>query len=77
MSSNHHQIFDYLFKKASETHSHSTRHATAYLVFLPQAHINEYGKFSMTYQNAFTWNDLENKPGTDMLEESNSKSKLL
>ena len=30
---------------------------------------------AITYQAASTWNDLQNKPNIDMLEESNSKVK--
>ena len=55
LSKNHLPIFENFFKKASETRSYSTRHAT--------------------YQTAYTWNDLQNKLGINMLEESNSKVK--
>ena len=70
-------MFENLFKKASETHSYSTRHATANSVFLSQPKTGQYGKFSITYQTVYTWNDLQNKLGINMLEESNSKVKLL
>ena len=72
---NHLPIFENLFKKASETHSYSTRHATKNSVFLPQPQTDQYRKFSITYQAASTWNDLQNKLEINMLEESNSKVK--
>ena len=68
-------IFENLFKKASEAHSNSTRHATKTSVLLPQPTTYHYGKFSITYQVASTWNDLQDKLDIDMLEESNSKVK--
>ena len=75
LSNNHLPIFENLFKKASEAHSYSTRHATKNSVFLPQPQADHYGKFSITYQGASTLNDLQNKLDIDMLEESNSKVK--
>ena len=33
------------------------------------------GKFSITYQIVYTWNDLQNKSAINMLEQSNSKVK--
>ena len=70
---NHLSIFETFFKKASETHSYSTRHATTNLVFLPQPQTDQYGKFFITYQTASTWNELY-QLGINMLE-SNSKLK--
>ena len=64
-----------MFKKANETHSYSTRHATKNSVFLPQPQPDQYGKFSITYQAASTWNDLQNKLDINIPEESNSKVK--
>ena len=75
LSNNHLPIFENLFKKASEAHSYSTRHATKNSVFLPQPQADHYGKFSITYQGASTLNNLQNKLDIDMLEESNSKVK--
>ena len=49
LSNNHLPIFENLFKKASETHSYSTRNATKNSVFLPQPQTDQYGKFSITY----------------------------
>ena len=72
---NHLPIFENSFKKASETHSYSTRHATANSVFLLQSQTDQYGEFSITYQTAYTWNDLQNKLAINMLEQSNSKVK--
>ena len=72
LSNNHLPIFENLFKKA---HSYSTRHATKNLAFLPQPEADHYGKFSITYQAASTWNYLQNKLDIDMLEQSNSKFK--
>ena len=74
---NHLPIFENLFKKASETHSYSTGHATKNLVFLLQPQTDQYGKFSITYQatSTCTWNDLQNKLDINMLEESNSQVK--
>ena len=68
---NHLPIFENVFKKASKAHSYSTRHATKNSVLLLQPQTDHYGKFSITYQAASTWNDLN----IDMLEESNSKVK--
>ena len=75
LSNNHLPIFKNLFKKANETHSYSTRHATKNSVFLPQPQPDQYGKFSITYQAASTWNDLQNKLDINIPEESNSKVK--
>ena len=75
LSNNHLPIFENLFKKASETNSYPTRHATGNSVFLPQPKTDQYGNFSITHQTAYTWNDLQNKLGINMLEESNSKVK--
>ena len=72
---NHLPIFENLFKKASETYSYWTRHATANSVFLPQPQADQYGNFSIKYQTTSTWNDLQNELGMNMLEESNSKVK--
>ena len=72
---NHLPIFENVFKKASKAHSYSTRHATKNSVLLLQPQTDHYGKFSITYQAASTWNDLQNKLDIDMLEESNSKVK--
>ena len=72
---NHLPIFENLFKKASETHSYSTRHAIANSIFLPQPQTDQYGKFSIKYEIASTWNDIQNKLGINMLEERNSKVK--
>ena len=77
LSNNHLPIFANFYKKASETHFHSTRHATTNLIFLPQSQTDQYGKFSITYQTAFTWNGLQNKLGLNVLEESNSKVKTV
>ena len=71
LSKNHLPIFENVFKKASKAHSYSTRHATKNSVLLLQPQTDHYGKFSITYQAASTWNDLN----IDMLEESNSKVK--
>ena len=48
--------------------SYSTRHATN-SVFLPQSKTDQYGKFSIKYQAASTWNYLQNKLDINMLEE--------
>ena len=61
--------------EASKAHSYSTRHTTKNSVFLPQPQTDHYGKFSIAYQAATTWNDLQNILDIDMLEESNSKVK--
>ena len=69
-------FFCFFFKKASKTHSYSTRHATTNLVFLPQLQKDhQYGNFCIAYELASTWNDLQNKLGINMLEKSNSKIK--
>ena len=53
LSNNHLPIFENFFKKAKkQTHSYSTRNATATSVFLPQPQTDQYGKLSMTYQTA-------------------------
>ena len=70
---NHLSIFEIFFKKARETHFSSNGHASTSLVFLPQPQIDQYRKFSITYQRASTWNDLY-KLGMNMLT-SNSKVK--
>ena len=75
LSNNHLPIFENVFKKASKTHSYSTRHATKNSVLLPQPQTDHYEQFPITYQAASTWNDLQNKLDIDMLEESNSKVK--
>ena len=75
LSNNHLPIFESLFKKASGTDSYSTRHATKISLFLPQPQRDQYGKFSITFRAASTWNDLQNKLDRNMLEESNSKIK--
>ena len=58
---NHLLIFENLLKKASAAHSYSTGHATKNAVLLPQPQTDHYGKCSITYQAASTWNNLQNK----------------
>ena len=58
---NHLPIFENLLKKASAAHSYSTGHATKNAVLLPQPQTDHYGKCSITYQAASTWNNLQNK----------------
>ena len=51
-SNNHLLIFKKLFKKASETHSYSTRYATPDSVFLPQPQTNQYGESNSKVKTA-------------------------
>ena len=62
LSNNHLPIFENVFKKASKAHSYSTSHANQKLgITTLQPHTDHYGKFSIPYQAASTWNDLQNK----------------
>ena len=77
LSDDHLSIFKNTFKKSNETHSHSTRHATRNSVTVPHPQTDHYGKFSITYQAATQWNELQNRLEIDMLEQSNEKLKTI
>ena len=75
LSNNELPIFKDFFKKTTQSHSHLTRHAARNSVNLPQPQTDQYGKYSILYQTAATWNKLQDKLEIDMLEESKEKVK--
>ena len=75
LNDNHLTIFKNVFEKSTQAHSYTTRHAVRNSVVLPRPKTDQYGKFSVTYQTASLWNDLQNKLGINMMEENNAKRK--
>ena len=60
LSANQMSIFNNIFKKANEVHSHNTRHTSRNTVGIPQPVMEGYGRYSFRFQAATTWNILQN-----------------
>ena len=60
------------FKKTNEIHKHNTRHTSRNTVELPQPMTESYGRYSVRFQAATTWNNLQNIIPIDMLSENYS-----
>ena len=60
------------FKKNNEIHKHSTRHTSRNTVELPQPMTENYGRYSVRFQAATTWNNLQNIIPIDKLSENYS-----
>ena len=72
LSANQIPIFNNFFKKTNEIHSHNTRHTSRNTVELPQPMTESYGRYSVRFQAATTWNNLQNILPIDMLSENYS-----
>ena len=75
LAGNHIPVFEKVFMKTSETCRHRTRHSSKNTVVLPQPKTENYGKTSVFYQAALTWNNMKNAFPIDLVEENNSKVK--
>ena len=65
-------ILNNFFKKTNEIHRHSTRHTSRKTVELPQPMTESYGRYSVRFQAATAWNNLQNIIPIDMLSENYS-----
>ena len=72
LSPNQIAIFNNVFKKTNEIHRHNTRHTSRNAVELPQPITESYGRYSVRFQAATTWNNLQNIILIDMLSENYS-----
>ena len=72
LSANQIPIFNNFFKKTNEIHRHNTRHTSRNTVELPQPMMESYGRYSVRFQAATTWNDLQIIIPIDMLSENYS-----
>ena len=52
--------FKNYFKKAKEIHRHNTRHTSKDTVEIPQPTTETYGSYSICFQAATTWNNVQN-----------------
>ena len=52
--------FKNYFKKAKESHRHNTRHTSKDTVEIPQPTTETYGRYSIRFQAAITWNNIQN-----------------
>ena len=59
--------FKNYFKKAKEIHRHNTRHTSKDTVEIPQPTTETYGRYSIHFQAATTWNNMRNSLPIDML----------
>ena len=55
--------------------THRTRHSLRNTVVLPKPKTENYGKTSVFYQAALTWNNMQNVLPLDLVEETNGKVK--
>ena len=75
LAENHIPAFENMFMKTSETHRHRTRHSLRNTVVLPQPKTENYGKTSVFYQAALTWNNMQNVLSIDLVKKTKSKVK--
>ena len=75
LAGNQMPVFKNVFMKTSETHRHRSRYSLRNTVVLPQSKSENYGKPSVFYQAALTWNNMQNVLPIDLVEETNSKVK--
>ena len=67
LSANEIPILNNFFKKVNEIHRHNTRNTFRNRVELPQPMTESYGRYSVRFQAATTWNNLQNIIPIDML----------
>ena len=72
LSANQIPIFNNFFKKTNEIHRHNTRHTSRNTVVLLQPMTESFGRYSVRFQAANTWNNLQNILPIDMLSEDYS-----
>ena len=72
LSANQMPIFNNFLKKPNEIHRHNTRHTSRNTAELPQPMTESYGRYSVHFQAATTWNNLQNIIPIDMLSENYS-----
>ena len=70
VSANQIPIFNNLFIKTNEIHRHNSRHTSRNTVEHPQPMTESYGRYSVRFQAATTWNNLQNIIPIDMLTEN-------
>ena len=75
LAGNHIPVFENVLMKTSETHRCRTRHSLRNTVVLPQPKTENYGKTSVFYQEALTWNNIQNFLLVGLVEETSSKVK--
>ena len=63
--------FKNYFKKAKEIHRHNTRHTSKDTVEIPQPTTETYGRYSIRFQAATTWNNMQNALLINMLSSYN------
>ena len=63
--------FKNYFKKAKESHRHNTRHTSKDTVEIPQPTTETYGRYSIRFQAATTWNNMQNALPINMLSSYN------
>ena len=70
--------FKNYFKKAKESHRHNTRHTSKDTVEIPQPTTETYGRYSIRFQAATTWNNMQNALPINMLSSYNkTKNNLI
>ena len=72
LSANQIPIFNNFLKKPSEIHRYNPRHTSRNTVELPQPITERYVRYSVRFQAATTWNNLQNIIPIDMLSENYS-----
>ena len=63
--------FKNYFKKAKASHRHNTRHTSKDTVEIPQPTTETYGRYSIRFQAATTWNNMQNALPVNMLSRYN------
>ena len=72
LSANQIPIFNNFLKKNNEIHRHNTRHTSRNTVEPPQPMTESYGRYSVRFQAATTWNNLQSLIPIEMLSENYS-----
>ena len=72
LSANQIPMFNNFFKKTNEIHGYNTRHTSRNTVELPQPMMESYGRYSVGFQAATTWNNLQTILPIEMLSENYS-----
>ena len=60
-------VFKNYFKKAKESHRHNTRYTSKDTVEILQPTTETYGRYSIRFQAAPTWNNMQNALPINML----------
>ena len=71
------KAFKNYFKKTREIHRHNTRHTSKDTVEIPQPITETYGRYSIRFQAATTWNNMQNALQINMLSSYNEAKKNL